>query len=243
MFSPEGDIIDLPAGSTPVDFAYRIHTELGHRTIGAKVNGIMVPLDTQLQTGDRVEILTTKTANGPGRDWLNFVRTANARAKDPPMVQAPGPRGEHRPRPRDAGARAAEAGSRQTERIRPGSAGRTGRRAQACAAPDDLLRSSDTAQLTPSRCSPVWACCRWRRSRSRWRRRRAVPSSGEVAVMGVGDLLTRLASCCLPAPGDADHRLYHAQSRGDGAPQTTARASRRRRRQERLVHGGLGAAR
>ena len=81
VFSPRGDIVDLPPGSTPVDFAYRVHTELGHRTIGAKVNGRMVPLDTELKTGDKVEILTTKVAHGPGRDWLTFVGSANARQK------------------------------------------------------------------------------------------------------------------------------------------------------------------
>ena len=79
--SPKGDIIDLPAKSTPVDFAYRVHTELGHRCIGAKVNGILVSLDYQLQNGDRVEILTTKTAHGPSRDWLDFVASASAREK------------------------------------------------------------------------------------------------------------------------------------------------------------------
>jgi len=81
VFSPRGDVIDLPVGSTPVDFAYRIHTDIGHRCLGAKVNGIMVPLNHELQTGDRVEILTTKVAHGPGRDWQNFVKTASARQK------------------------------------------------------------------------------------------------------------------------------------------------------------------
>lgn len=81
VFSPRGDVIDLPAGSTPVDFAYRIHTDIGHRCVGAKVNGIMVPLNSALQTGDRIEILTTKVARGPGRDWQAFVKTAGARQK------------------------------------------------------------------------------------------------------------------------------------------------------------------
>ena len=81
VFSPKGDIIDLPTRSTPVDFAFRIHTELGNRTIGAKVNGMMVPLDYQLHNGDRVEILTTRTPHGPSRDWMNFVASAGARTK------------------------------------------------------------------------------------------------------------------------------------------------------------------
>src|ERR1019366_7085940 len=81
VFSPKGDVIDLPAGSTPVDFAYRIHTDVGNRCMGAKVNGIMVPLSHELNTGDRVEIMTTKVARGPGRDWMSFVKTASAKQK------------------------------------------------------------------------------------------------------------------------------------------------------------------
>jgi GTP pyrophosphokinase len=81
VFTPKGDIKDLPAGATPLDFAYRIHTEVGHRTIGSKVNNRLVPLDYRLRNGDIVEIVTTKGEHGPSRDWMNIVRTSHAREK------------------------------------------------------------------------------------------------------------------------------------------------------------------
>jgi guanosine-3',5'-bis(diphosphate) 3'-pyrophosphohydrolase len=84
VFTPRGDIIDLPAGSTPIDFAYHVHTEIGHRCRGAKIGGKLVSLDYRLQTGDQVEILTAKRG-GPSRDWLNphlgLVNTHRARGK------------------------------------------------------------------------------------------------------------------------------------------------------------------
>ena len=80
VFTPNGEIHSLPRGATPVDFAYLIHTEVGNQCTGAKVNNRMVPLNTELKTGDRVEIITTKNHN-PSKDWLNFVKTVKARAR------------------------------------------------------------------------------------------------------------------------------------------------------------------
>jgi GTP pyrophosphokinase len=202
VFTPRGDVKDLPAGSTPLDFAYRIHTDVGHRCIGAKVNNRLVPLDYRLKNGDIVEIVTTKGEHGPSRDWLNVVRTSHAREK----IRAWFKRQERD----DNIVHGRESFERELRRLARKSIQSVGLDKIAEVAKqynydnlDDFyaaigygavgaqqvvmrLGVVDDAELTlPTTAPPT------------------VPErTGGVRVKGVGDLLVRFAKCCHPIPGD-----------------------------------------
>ena len=201
VLTPQGKVVDLPAGATPVDFAYALHTDLGHRCRGARVDGHIVTLDTPLSSGQRVEITTVKTG-GPSRDWLNpergFVKTHRARQKIRQWFNA------------EALAQTTAAGRARVEKelrrlgAAQGSlealAGRLG-----FAKPDELfiavardeinlrqlqaaVREGTGEQAPPA--APVE------------RKRKSGPAQAGVLVVGMDKLLTQLARCCKPVPPD-----------------------------------------
>jgi GTP pyrophosphokinase len=237
VFTPRGDILDLPAGSTPVDFAYRVHTELGHRMIGAKVNGLMVPLDTQLQTGDRVEILTTKLAHGPGRDWLSFAASANARQKIRQWFK--------RQNREENIARGREILEAELQKLGLGGLNEVGQELQDAAtsltlrSPDDLFAQLGYGALTVHSVLNRLGLLEAEEEAIPIEAAPAAPPSGEVRVLGVGDLLTRMATDCRPAPGD-DIVGYITRNRGVTVHRTDCPRIQSEKETERLVQVDWG---
>jgi len=198
-FTPKGDVIDLPAGSTPIDFAYYIHTEIGHRCRGAKVNGRLVSLDYQLKTGDQVEILTAKRG-GPSRDWLNphlgYIRTSRARQKIRQWFR--------RQDRAEAVIQGREVLERELKRL-----GLEDKSYEEIATlfkfgkVDDLLAAIGYGDISAQQIAAK--LLEAEREEEELELPKAAPPpllvSG-VTVRGVGDLLTRLAGCCHPLPGD-----------------------------------------
>ncbi|MGH4013039.1 MAG: RelA/SpoT family protein [Pseudonocardiaceae bacterium] len=212
VFTPKGDVITLPAGSTPVDFAYAVHTEVGNRCIGARVNGRLVALERQLENGEVVEIFTSKAEGaGPSRDWLSIVASPRARAKIKQWF-AKERREEAIELGKDAIAKELRRAGLPVQRLVS---------AESMVAVSRELRFPDVSALYAAvgehHASSRHVVQRLiallggeegadevlaeRATPSTVQRRRAVTDSG-VLVRGAGDVYAKLARCCTPVPGD-----------------------------------------
>src|SRR3990172_1845919 len=204
VFTPKGNIVDLPAGSTPLDFAYHIHTDVGHRCRGAKVSGLMVPLTYPLKTGDRVEVLTIK-AGGPSRDWLSphlgYLATSKARSKVAHWFKQ-----QNYEVSVAAGRDALE---REFHRLGLSDvnyeklATRFGHDKA-----EDFLAALGRGDIKPAQITSavpelVEPAARAARPFIAPRVVAGKKKPAGVNIQGVGNLLTRMAKCCNPVPGDA----------------------------------------
>ncbi len=212
VFTPKGDVVDLPAGATPVDFAYRIHTDVGHRCVGAKVNGRLVPLSHHLHTGDIVEVVTSKTSTGPSRDWLTFVATNNARAKIRQWFKKEA-REENVQRGRELLEKELRRLGALTALMKPDKLREAAPKFNVGSDEDLLaaLGNGDVSLLSvvtalrgevpaPEAPAPVVPAP-------------TAPSAGGVRVRGADNVLTRFSLCCTPLPGD---RIVGYVTRGRG---------------------------
>ncbi|MEU2749117.1 GTP pyrophosphokinase [Streptomyces collinus] len=214
VFTPKGDVIALPAGATPVDFAYAVHTEVGHRTIGARVNGRLVPLESTLDNGDLVEVFTSKAAGaGPSRDWLGFVKSPRARNKIRAWFSKER-RDEAIEQGKDAIVRAMRKQNLPIQRILTGDSlvtlAHEMRYADISALYAAIGEGHVSAQNIVQKLvqalggeeaatEEIDESVPPARGRSRKRRTSADPG---VVVKGVDDVWVKLARCCTPVPGD-----------------------------------------
>ena len=198
VYTPKGEIKELPKGSAPLDFAYRVHTELGHRCIGAKVNGKLVPLNYQLNNGDVVEIMSTKAAKGPSRDWLNlhlgYVKTSHAREKIRQWFKKQ-ERSENIERGREL---------LEKEMRRLGI--KLGEREELAKLfkydiLDDFLAAIGYGGITTHQIALKLAA-QQEQPRVVAEVTLVKPPVSAIHVLGTGDLLTQVARCCCPVPGD-----------------------------------------
>ncbi len=214
VFTPKGDVIELPKGSVPLDFAYRVHSEVGNQTIGVKVNGKMVPLDEPLETGDIIEVLTSKQSFGPSRDWLKIVNTSQARTKIKQYFKRQA-RQEHIEKGRemiehelnvqnytkeealthDNIQRALDKFSFASEEDMYAQVGAGGFTALQVAnrLTEKLRRERQEQETLDKVVSNIKA--------TQAEAKKKVPDSG-VIVKGIDSMLIRLAKCCSPVPGD-----------------------------------------
>ncbi|MFC2004540.1 RelA/SpoT family protein, partial [Chloroflexota bacterium] len=197
VYTPKGEIKDLPKGSTSLDFAYRIHTDLGHRCIGAKVNGRLVSLNYQLNNGDLVEIMSTKVSRGPSRDWLNpvlgYVKTSHAKEKVRQWFKK-----QERTENIEHGRELLEKAMRQlgikfVEREKLAKLFKYD-------SLDDFYTAIGYGGITTHQIALKLATQQQQPRVAEVTPPRQPPST--VKVRGVGDLLTQLAQCCHPVPGD-----------------------------------------
>jgi GTP pyrophosphokinase len=204
VYTPKGEIKEMPAGATPIDFAYRVHTELGHRCVGGKVNGRLVPLNYQLQNGDIVEILIGKSSRGPSRDWLNanlgYIKTGHTREKIRQWFKRQ-ERAENIERGR-------EIVEKELRRLNLSLADVEGELLKAFKQDslDDLLAALGYGGVSSAAIPTRLAHLVHRDEEP------PLPAADGVApprvslavrVLGTGDLLTTIARCCNPVPGDA----------------------------------------
>jgi len=208
VFTPKGDVQELPRGANPIDFAYAIHTEVGHRTIGGRVNGRLVPLNHELHSGDTVEVITSKGASSPSRDWLQVVKTPRARNKIRQWFA--------RERREDALAQGRDAlASAMRKQGLPAAKITKGATLKQVA--DDLKYQDLDAMhvaIGEGHLSPQSVTTRVLRMFEPEEEetdpipavtrpaRRGQPRGKGVVVEGLDDLLVRLAQCCTPVPGD-----------------------------------------
>jgi GTP pyrophosphokinase len=201
VYTPKGDIVELAAGSTPIDFAYKIHTELGHRCIGGKVNGRLVSLNTPLENGDTVEIMTSKASQGPSPDWLNanlgYIKSVGARQRvrqwfNRQARESNISRGKEilRKELRRLNLKLDEAEILTLVRYD---------------SMEDFLANLGSGSITDGQVANRLSQARQEAEvedpRPKIKLPLSSPSSG-VSVLGVGDLLIRMAQCCNPIPGD-----------------------------------------
>ncbi len=229
VYTPRGEIKDLPRGSTPLDFAYRVHTDLGHRCVGAKVNGKLVPFSYQLKNGDVLEIISAKGSRGPSLDWLNpnlgYVNTSHARAKIRQWFNKQ-ERTENIERGRQILDKELRRLGIKIERQALAEMFAYGNL-------DDFLAAVGNGTITAHQIVLKMAAQEEKEAPPpEAAPSRTAPSS--VQVLGVGDLVTNIAQCCHPVPGDKIIG-YITRSRGVTIHREDCRNIRHEDEKERLI--------